>query len=47
MNDVLYDYLKDQWERNNIPKYQKYFKEWVDNLTDIQIYYYENLWLKN
>lgn len=42
----LYEYLKNEWKENNLPKYQKYFEEWVNNLTDIQIYYYNKLWLK-
>ena len=46
MNEILYQYLQTQWKRNNIPKYQKYFEEWVNNLTDTQIYYYKKLWLK-
>ena len=46
MDDVLYQYLKIEWEKNNLPKYQKYFDEWINNLTTIQIYYYNKLWLK-
>ena len=46
MNDQLYSYLKYQWKICNNPKYQKYFDEWVINLTDNQIFYYNKLWLK-
>jgi len=46
MNDRLYKYLQDEWKRNNLPKYQKYFEEWVNNLTENQIYYYKTLWLR-
>ena len=46
MNDKLYQYLKEQWKTNNLPKYQKYFGEWVNNLTDYQIYYYNLLWVR-
>jgi hypothetical protein len=46
MTEVLYQYLKEQWKVNNLPKYQKYFEKWVSNLTDNQIYYYDMLWLK-
>jgi hypothetical protein len=46
MNDILYRYLDEEWRNNNSPKYQKYFKEWVVNLTDNQIYYYNKLWIK-
>ena len=31
MNDRLYQYLKNEWKNNNLPKYQKYFEEWVSN----------------
>jgi hypothetical protein len=44
INDILYKYLQDEWKRNNSSKYQKYFEEWVNNLTENQIYYYNNLW---
>lgn len=46
MDDQLYVYLKKEWKENNLPKYQKYFDEWVKNVTDNQIYYYRLLWLK-
>lgn len=29
----LYDYLKEMWRRDNLPKYQKYFEEWINGLT--------------
>jgi len=38
MNDILYQYLKEEWKRHNLPKYQKYFEGWVSNLTDTQMY---------
>ena len=46
MTDELYQYLKNEWKLNNSPKYLKYFDDWVVNLTDNQIYYYNILWLK-
>lgn len=46
MDGELYLYLENQWKENNTSKYQKYFKQWVKNLTDNQIYYYRILWLK-
>ena len=46
MNDRLYKYLQDEWKLNNLSKYQKYFEEWVGDLTDNQIYYYNTLWLR-
>ena len=47
MNEKLYKYLQIEWRWNNHPRYQHYFKEWVDNLTDTQILYYKKLWLKD
>ena len=41
MKDNLRLYLFDRWKRNNHPKYLKYFEEWLNNLTNIQIYYFE------
>lgn len=46
MSNELYQYLKNEWRENNLPKYQKYFENWVNNLTETQIYYYNKLWLK-
>lgn len=46
MNDILYRYLDEEWRKNNSPKYQQYFKEWINNLTDNQIYYFNKLWIK-
>jgi hypothetical protein len=40
MNDELYKYLEKEWRYNNHKKYQKYFKEFVDNLTPKQILYF-------
>ena len=37
MTDILYNWLKYQWVISNHAKYQQYFKEWVDNLTENQI----------
>jgi len=37
MNDILYIWLEDQWKISNHAKYQKYFKEWVVNITESQI----------
>lgn len=38
MSDALYRYLENEWRDNNIPKYQRYFREWIINLTPNQIY---------
>lgn len=37
MTIVLKNWLKDEWVKNNHPKYQKYFDEWLKNLTFNQI----------
>lgn len=46
MSNELYQYLKNEWRENNLPKYQRYFEDWAKNLTETQIYYYNKLWLK-
>ena len=38
---TLNEYLDNQWKICNHPKYYKYFKEWVENITDTQIYYFK------
>jgi hypothetical protein len=38
INNILYKYLKDEWYKNNLPKYHKYFDVWVNCLTENQIY---------
>lgn len=43
MNKDLYNCLKNEWKFNNHKKYQKYFDEWFDNLTENQIYYFTKL----
>jgi hypothetical protein len=35
------EYLVLRFIRNNHPKYHKYCKEWIDNLTTQQIIYFE------
>ena len=41
MTDELYRYLEKEWRYNNHSKYQKYFKEWVSNVTPQQILYFK------
>jgi hypothetical protein len=41
MNKILYEYLRTRFYQSNISKYRKYFEEWVSNLTDTQIEYFE------
>lgn len=38
MNKDLYNWLEKEWRFNNHVKYQKYFKEWISNLTPDQIF---------
>lgn len=38
MTPQLYNWLYEIWVRHNHVKYRKYFDEWVENLTDSQIY---------
>ena len=37
MTPELYNYLEENWKYSNHPKYQKYFKKWITNITDTQI----------
>lgn len=37
IDTILYDWLKEEWRKNNHTKYQKYFEEWASKLTDGQI----------
>lgn len=38
MEKEVYEWLENMFTRSNIPKYRKYFKEWVDNLTEDQVF---------
>lgn len=40
MNDKLRKYLEFEWKYANHKKYQKYFGQWIENLTVTQIYYF-------
>lgn len=42
MNDILYEWIEKQFYYSNHKKYHKYFKEWVSNLTEDQIRYFED-----
>lgn len=33
-------YLWEEFRRNNIPKFYKYFDEWIENLTEGQMLFY-------
>ena len=46
MDKNLRLYLETEWRNNNPPKYQHYFNNWYQKLTDNQIYYYNYLWMK-
>jgi len=37
MKKELYEWLKYEWKISNAAKYQKYFEEWVNNMTETQI----------
>ncbi len=41
MNNILKEWLRVEFYKSNIPKYQKYFYEWVNNITENQIYGFE------
>lgn len=40
-NKKLLTYLEWRFRRNNIPKYQKYCEEWINNLKPTQLEYFE------
>lgn len=42
----LKEFLWNEWKYNNLLKYYYLFDEWIENLTGMQIYYYEHLWLR-
>ena len=41
LSENVKQYLWEEFRRNNIPKYHKYFDEWIKNLTDKQIIFYK------
>ncbi len=47
MNDELRLYLQKEWKISNHNKYQKYFSEWVANVTENQIYYFKKQMIKH
>lgn len=40
MTPQLKSYLWQEFIKNNLPKYYKYFEQWVSNLTDNQVAYF-------
>lgn len=40
LSENVKQYLWEEFSRNNIPKFYKYFDEWIENLTDEQISFY-------
>lgn len=34
LSENVKKYLWEEFRRNNIPKFYKYFDEWIENLTD-------------
>ena len=43
MNEELYNWLEKMFMYSNIQKYRKYFKEWVDNVTEDQLVGFERM----
>lgn len=41
MTEEMYTYLQQRFYRNNHAKYRKYFEEWVQNVTETQLMYFE------
>lgn len=42
LNENVKEYLWKEFRYNNVPKYYKYFDEWLENLTDDQIIFYSS-----
>ena len=40
LSENVKKYLWEEFRRNSLPKYYKYFDEWIENLTDEQILFY-------
>lgn len=38
---MLEKYLEFRFKTNNIRKYEKYYNEWLENVTEIQLQYFE------
>jgi hypothetical protein len=41
MTKELEEWLRYHWRRDNHPKYQRYFDEWMANLLPTQIEYFK------
>lgn len=41
MTKEMYTYLQQRFYRNNHVKYYKYFEDWVQNVTEVQLMYFE------
>lgn len=41
MTKEMYTYLQQRFYSNNHVKYRKYFEEWVQNVTEVQLMYFE------
>ena len=37
MDNILKEWLRIEFYKSNIPKYKKYFDEWINNITENQI----------
>ena len=40
MKQQIKSYLQQRFKFDNLPKYQKYFDEWFENLTQEQIHFF-------
>lgn len=40
MTNELEEWLRYHWRRDNHSKYQRYFEEWLKNISDDQIMYF-------
>lgn len=40
LDNELKEWLFQHWRRDNHTKYLRYFEEWISNITESQIYYF-------
>lgn len=46
MQQELKQYLEKRFKQDNLPKYYKYLNDWMNNLTEIQLYYFNIDYIK-
>lgn len=47
ISEEMEEYLRKEFMYNTLPKYHKYFDEWLNSLLPTQILYYIAYWMGN